>query len=234
MRTRILMMMLAVFGWAACAQAVTYNSVTDFSATSNPSGVWSYGRVSGSVAFTAFPVHEDFGIHVPACAGLMTWSGAAGSLDPSVDFNSTTLAISGWGYTWPAHSLVLDGNLGNETPSGYCAIRFTAPANGVYDVAASFKDCWDGGNHAATLYRVNDAHTSSQQIIYMGQAPAAGFSYSSLANSLAAGQTIDFVSITGTLTACNISITAIPEPSTLMLLGAGVVGLLCYASKKRK
>jgi hypothetical protein len=71
--------------------SVVYNNAADFSATSNPNGVWSYGYLAPSASaetpdastFTAFPAHYSATV-------LDVWGRSAASGAPVVDSNSTT------------------------------------------------------------------------------------------------------------------------------------------------
>jgi hypothetical protein len=237
MKTRIVLIGAVVLGWAVCAQAttITYNAATDFSASSNPNGVWSYGTISSSVPFSAFTTGRTWVGRSPSLPGIDGWDngivGVDAGYDPSVTHNSTTGSISAFGFTWPENALALD-SYGSSENSGYPDVRWTAPTARVIDISATFTDIRDVPGDFATAYvRVNGGGFQS-----LGLANSTDISWSNTGMEVLAGDTIDFLAVGATVTMlqATISQTVVPEPSSMVLLAASLLGLLAYAWRKRR
>jgi autotransporter-associated beta strand protein len=189
----------ALMCWALGAQAayVSYNSTAEFSTTENPTGVWSYGSWSGSHPYTTLPVAEDESWRgVPA--GLIEWyNGNHATPDPGVLYNSLDTTYSGFGLSWPAHSVTLDSYGGSE-PGGWPCIRFTAPANGVYDISAVTASLT--GNTLG-LYIGSSVFSGGYE--YGGTGP----SYSHTNLTLTAGQSLCFVTNVGGIMQIDVTVT---------------------------
>ena len=159
---------------------VSYNAVTDFSSTSNPSGRWSYGykTFSGST-FNPYSSNANlFG------AGLDSWS--QGYCCPMITRNAT-----GTTYTYPtAPSVTQPTDLLNlhPGPSGErSVVRWTAPAAGTYTIAGRFQ----GLDSFGTTTDVAILHNSTS--IFTGNVNGYGNQATfSVTRTVAAGDTIDF------------------------------------------
>jgi hypothetical protein len=232
MKIRSLLMILAVLGSGVCAQAdVVYDATADFSTTTNPNGVWTYGTMSGTTPFAAFGTVEDLGplFSVP----FALWDRSAGYYNPAVAYNYSANSVDAFGSTWPAHSILLDTFYGDEGPVGWPSIRFTAPADGSYNFTTTWQNADTGvpTDHGTQMW----LNTSVAGWGYLGN--GIGGSYSAPAPiELLAGQTITVVAASGsgTRTVANMTITQVPEPGTLALLGCGAIGMAALILRKRK
>ena len=142
-------------------------------------------------------------------------------------------------------------------------LRWTAPAAGTVVVNVTFDGAnqttggYTGTNHTVSLVWLTSGAVSTQEDSYGSVAglmytfigasstpPGSTHNYTSGTLTVAAGDTLDFVVQGTSLTATSgetrlgaagsIVFTPAPEPSTLALLTAGLIGLLCYAWRKRK
>jgi len=119
---------------------VVYDVAKDFSITSNPNGVWSYGyetSLGSSLQLYDEPMTEVFG-----APGLQAWlsSQVQASLAPNVFYNSTASDITyGGSARLAAHSVSF-----HPGPDGeYSVIRWTAPTAGTYYLCAVNRvRCW--------------------------------------------------------------------------------------------
>jgi len=195
------------------AQAATtiYDFAADFSTTNgNPNGAWSYGYkpLDGQSKPTGGFV-------------LFTLNGIIPNAGRAWGYNNGN--FEGGGVVWmnemsygqyniaPGH-LSLEGDPANTTTA-----RWTAPTSGDIDLVVTF-----GGSSAARYIMLNNtllAETDYQ------------------VNSLHvyAGDTIDVTAYgapNSGNTQADITITIIPEPATLTLLGAGTLGLIFRRKRK--
>jgi hypothetical protein len=218
----------------AAAQADTaWNLTNEFSTTSNPNGVWSYGRCSGHQAFSQATVFEDWGTGRGTAAGLGAWEPATGNYDPSVSYNATNASVTAFGFTWPAHTVALDAYSGAEySNGGYADVRFTAPADGVYDLSFTYTDL-AGKDTGARLWRQIPAAQGTKAQWVEATGGASG-SYSETGITLSAGQTLDVLATGATVVQFDMTVSTVPEPGTLVLLASGLIGLAVYARRKRK
>ena len=232
--------LVALFGLGvAAAQAETvWNLTNDFS-TSSQNGVWSYGRGSGHVAFSQAGVFEDWGANRPGAEtapGLGAWEPAAGNYDPSVTYNSSNVPVSAFGFTWAAHTVALDAFTADgpwsEYTSGYADVRFTAPADGVYNLSFTYTDL-AGTDTGAEFWRQIPAAQGTKDQWWDAGGGASG-SYSETGITLSAGQSIDVLVTGSTVAQFDMTVSTVPEPGTLVLLASGLIGLAVYARRKRK
>ena len=125
-----------------------------------------------------------------------------------------------------------------NAPSLRTTARFTAPANGLYDADAIFKNSRTDGAQADVKVLVNGAEVDSGQISGFGHnsvtipyaGPDAGsiHNYASAASiPLNAGETIDFaIGSTNLYHQVDFNAVVVPEPITLSLLGLGGLALI--------
>lgn len=226
MRGGMLMIMLGAT--LACAQleAATYNLVTQFNTSINPSAstVFSYGLgAAGSGSFTADGIAN---LNL-ACFGNLTACISNNTTYPNSDskvWNGSGAVILNPSFpnvSYPTDSIQMDpqGTVGD-------IVRFTAPVSGIYSVSGQFNT--QDTNHATTAVFVEMNNTTQLLSGSLGSSGSnVAINLSSI--SLTAGNTLDFVvfgtsgstnqgsGLQGTITGPSVSGT--PEPGTLALVG---------------
>jgi hypothetical protein len=217
---------------AACsAQAATVNwdPAADFSATNNPNGVWSYGRLT--------PAFQLYSQPLPL-GGLDHW------VDPVLIFNAGSVGHNGTAsaITSPFGSATLGpGQLScHPAESGdLCTVRWTAPGAYAVDIQAIFIGLDFVGGTTTDVHVLRNG-------VSLFDGSVTGYLVTSSTSltgvPVLPGDTIDFAVGTGTggwffdttgLDATIIGtseVGAVPEPSTAALLALGGAGLL--ASRK--
>ncbi|HYC61224.1 MAG TPA: RHS repeat-associated core domain-containing protein [Thermoanaerobaculia bacterium] len=111
----------------------THDAVAEFSADTNPSGVWSYGYRTSGGPFTAFVAAAT-----PYGPGAEAWRTASTACCPQIVVNNTGAA-----YTYPnVPSVVHPPDVLNVHPASLDqrgVIRWTAPAAGTYRITGRFE-----------------------------------------------------------------------------------------------
>lgn len=193
---------------ATPAMATTYNAVTDFSASNNPNGVWSYRDGSGSLL-----THTG-----TTGIGTAQWDNGGGYPSGSyVGVNTGSAATSGTVY-YAADSVHLDGQgVGAE-------VRFTSASGGTFGVAGDFS-YGDTSMVTHTVSIVDDlGNTLFSYSLHNGDTQNFALDV-----TLAAGGWLDFISSSdggSSYAGTNLqAIVGVPEPGTLALLPAGLLGL---------
>jgi len=208
------------------------NAVTDFS-SANPSGAWSYGY---GITGTSFTAYNDFRTPCDAEAGSPTscWQIAPGAANPVplVGINNTgsTLDMFNGFSNVVLPTDVLWMHPGTTVDS---IVRWTAPAAGNYDISGFFELLDD--RPSGVIVRIYDNSTSEfvGALVGPGATPPSTpgekdpFSFPLFLN---ANDVISFgVNNSGDVrfdsTGLAATISAVPEPGTLMLFGAGLLGL---------
>lgn len=213
---------------AFTASAVTvYDAALDFSTTSNPNGVWSYGTTNGfnNNTFTLLPDNSPI-------LGMASWN-PAGSADlPAVYKNNTLTPIVAGTATYAPGSIGFHPGSGNTT----AVYRFTAPTTALY----SFN---------ATAF-AQDTHPTTTQValvlpdntLYTGTVTSVSATNSFAATgtiTLTAGQTLNLEVGNGgngnlfDSTGATFTVTVVPEPETTALMLAGLAAL-GFVAKRRK
>ena len=211
---------------AGPAQAAAYDAVSDFSVTSNPGSVWSYGYSNG-----VFPAYSLALFDKPtATATYLSWT------DASYIVFGTPVA---WLYlSGSAINGVLPGQMAlhpGPLYRAYAILRFTAPSTAAYNVVGQF---YAGDSGAMNGSVVHNSNLSTPLAYFSNTTDASTFSFSAL--HLVAGETLDLAvgnngdyssgstPVTMTIT------TAVPEPATLALMlgGLGVVGWVAWRRKR--
>ena len=167
----------------------TWSAGAGFSTAANPSGPWSYGyevRDGAAPSPATFSLYDRF---VPASPCPLWCSSGIAGVDPNVTYNNTgspQWCCSGSRIDWdPGEMSIGPGIQGQLT-----VVRWTAPFEGRYDVAASFLDNQETGDSAdAYVY-----HNGSQLFTGApGTVIGSGVSYAGTSLLLAAGDTLDFI-----------------------------------------
>ncbi len=148
--TRCILVALAIIGLAACPAVSTADDVAaDWSATSNPSGNWSYGwepTIGG-----AFNVYTN---HWFDPGGWDGW----GSV-PGIAHSDTSIELHPLGQmTIPPYSLWLHPGPGGELS----VVRWTVPADGVCQIQATFTGVCGYNGAPLTTTDVHVFHDSTE------------------------------------------------------------------------
>jgi len=177
------------------AASTTYNLALDFSPTSNPAGVWSYGAepaLGGPLSL--------FGINglVTGDAGapIQYWQLVAGQ-EPTIYRNPSAdpITIGGSLITLPPDMVMLYSGT-DGVPNGFGVARFTAPGgqSGVYAISAGVRPIYDSPIQGDTDFHIlkNGTEVFSQSL--------SGSQTASYSNqiTLLPGDTVDFVVGRGT------------------------------------
>lgn len=175
----------ALAALASTCSAQTWNTYSDFSATSNPNGVWSYGwapTLTG--AFTVYTLPWSYSTVMPAWTAVpFENSGPFVAINPTAGI----VGVSGTDIQVPPQTAWFHPGLGGNEVSAY---RWTAPANGQYTVSAAFAKI-DLGNSIQHQGNVRVAgQTVFTQPIDISGAPT---TFSATTYSLSTGQTVDFI-----------------------------------------
>ena len=229
---------VAILGLIAIAQpnAAHASDVTaDFSGTSNPNGVWSYGSswtIGGSFVLDTIKTNSVDGIGLTGWLANPSVGGADGS--PYVAYNGTAGPITNNHNTvyQPGQLAIVPG-----FTNDYAVVRYTAPSAGTFNIASTFSGLSTLGDDVNVYILTNGVPMFSSSVV--GSPDPASFSGT---RTLALGETVDFVVATAipdgvnyeTTTLFSATVTTVPEPGVLGLVVASFGCLLSFRFMKRK
>ncbi len=220
----------ATLAGAAPARAgALYDAVADFSQTSNPNGVWSYGYGTGGSSFTAY---DSSTATCAGVTGLFCWyaSGADDNNLPAVGINTSGSTITSGTLDVPTNQLFMHPTGVGATSNYDTIVQFTAPTAGGYAYSGLFQA---DDAHGSTGVTVSIWDGSTELFSALLGSPGATANFSGIA-ALGAGGTLEFV-----VTASNpysydstgLEV-LIPEPATAAVFAAGLA--LLGVSRRRR
>jgi hypothetical protein len=231
---RALLLALLLVAARATEAGVVYDAAADFSATSNPNGVWSYGE--SATLGSPFQIYTQAGpdnADLPPANLLDTWNnGTRGNYTvPSVVHNGTAIPIS-----FNGTITVQPGELGfHPGPLGqYSIVRFTTAIAGSYTLASAFQP-------------MDSLATTDVHVLLNGVSIFDGFVNPGDPTSfntglvLGAGDRIDFAvgigsngnySNDATGLSATLTTSAVPEAPTLVLGLASLAGFLLVGLRR--
>lgn len=129
----------------------SFDLASDFSASANPNGPWSFGWMSSNSVF--FPYSTQFAAYGLA---LKEWRGTFpsndGSAPPDVMLNPTDAAIIVSDTTWLPHQVTFHPGKNGEQS----VIRWTSPLAGTVRLEAAFEGRSGFATSGIEIYRNND------------------------------------------------------------------------------
>lgn len=217
-------------------RASYYDAAADFSPTSNPNGVWSYGwSATLGGALQLYTQSGPDNADSPPAHLLDTWNAGTGGFFavPAVYHNNSggVVSFNGGTITFQPGELGFHPGPNNE----YSIVRFTAPTSGSYSLASSYSPL--------DLSTTTDVHVLHNGVsIFDGLVnPGSPTSFGTTFN-LIAGDQVDFAvgvgvngfysSDTTGLSATLESLSAVPEPTSASLLAAAAA--MGYSWRRRR
>jgi hypothetical protein len=221
--------------WLASAQ---FNPSAQFSPTSNPNGVWTYG-------YESVPLGSPFNLltlplTVSSLPGPFIDSWQSPSFGTVGVFHNGTAAAQTVTTPGPETSLFNSGMLAmNAGPNDeYGMVRFSAPANGIYTIQGTFEGIDTAGTASMVYLLHNNVVVASGSVLGFG--PGSDIPLASGPFLLNVGDTLAYAvggapvnSMTALINA-QVAAVGVPEPSMCALLGLVLVPLVARGGFARK
>ena len=204
-----------------------FDAAADFSPSSNPNGVWSYGQAATlGGPFALYTSHGN-------TSGIDYWGVGSVFSDPVVWHNGTSQPISLSTIVFQPGQLAFHPGPQDQ----FSVVRFTSPVASSFALTSSFIGIDVGGTTTDVHVLLNGVSLFNGLINGYGSTTAYGSTI-----TLAAGDTLDFEVGYGangnyfndaTGISAHLSPQSVPEPGSIALLGVGLAGVF-YVSKRRR
>ncbi len=216
---------LGVLSVPVAGRATTYDAVSSFALSPASASPFSYGFRIGATGFTLYDAATA------SCAGIAglacNYSSSFNSnMLPAVGRNTTGALIQTGSVRVPTDELFLHPVGQNSgLAAGDTVVRFTAPSAGLYLIGGLFQILDVSASGVAVS--VEGGTSAFLQALTGPLNTQAAFGFSTV---LMQNQTLDFVvnsagSYNNDSTGLVATITSVPEPVSLVLMGAGLFGV---------
>jgi hypothetical protein len=207
-----------------------FDPAAQFSATTNPNGVWSYGyeHVPLGSPFTLLTIPTPN----PSVPGpvVNSWNspsfGLVGVYDNGTNVNQS-LTLGSETSLFIPHEIAMHAGPNDE----YGMVQFTAPAAGNYDIAGTFEGLDTAGTNSTVYLLKNNVPLISGSVIGFG--PISDVPLSAGPFALNFGDTLTYAvggsaidTMTGLLPGAQVSAVAVPEPTSIAVVALGGAALL--------
>ncbi len=218
--------------------STVYNNAADFSATNNPTGVWSYGYLSATSSPdpATFTLYTANGTVTGGGGSIDYWNVSGGGLNPpEIFYNPNNNVVTYSTITMQPYQAAFHPGPNDQ----YSDYRFAAPQAGSYSLSVSFTGIDVHGT--TTDVHVLSGATSLYSSFINGYGETESFSTTL---TLAAGALVDFAvgygqngdyydDSTGIDATLTLNGASVPEPASPLLLATGSLGLLVGWVRRR-
>ncbi|MBP5094100.1 MAG: N-acetylmuramoyl-L-alanine amidase, partial [Abditibacteriota bacterium] len=183
---------VATADFALVRNTLVWDVYEDFSETTNPNGVWTYGfelprESADGTTFTAYPLCVEAGYGDKSWKNGEDWDNFG-----YVGYRPVEGVHDQWGHWRPPYTVYLGSSFG----SGWSAVRFTAPFDGKFTFNIKFQPCGIGAMGATAYIDRNGVNLYTDTLTGTVYGGAAETSANTLSRrftlSMTAGETVEF------------------------------------------